>query len=66
MNQSGSHVGQSNLVMEDVDDAPWGKLVIRVINGVEGTLDEVVIAASEMRHVNVGVLEPALLSMGRE
>jgi len=45
--------------MEEVDDAPRVELVVRAVDGVEGALDEVVIAVSEMRDVYVGVLEPA-------
>jgi hypothetical protein len=60
------NVRRSDLVMEEVDDAPRVELVVRAVDGVEGALDEVVIAVSEMRNVDVGVLEPALLPTGKE
>lgn len=52
------HVRRSDLVMEEVDDAPRIELVVRPVDGVERSLDEVVILVGEMRHVDVGVLEP--------
>ena len=50
----------TNFVVKEVNGTPRIKFVIRTINCVEGTLDEVVVTISKMWNIYICVLEPVI------
>lgn len=53
-----SDVSASNLVVEEVNDTPWVQFVVWAVDGVECSLDKVVVIVGEVWDVHVSVLEP--------
>mmetsp|Transcript_25269 Transcript_25269/g.51570 ORF Transcript_25269/g.51570 Transcript_25269/m.51570 type:complete len:233 (+) Transcript_25269:577-1275(+) len=54
------HVGGTDLVVKEIDQAEGIELVVRTIDGVEGAADVGVILGGEVGDVDVGVLEPCV------
>mmetsp|Transcript_25938 Transcript_25938/g.44126 ORF Transcript_25938/g.44126 Transcript_25938/m.44126 type:complete len:210 (-) Transcript_25938:589-1218(-) len=54
------HMRRSNLVMQEVDQSPRIQLIVWTVNGMEGSLDVVVILVAKMRHIDIGVLQPCV------
>ena len=54
------NVSCANFVVKEVNGSPRIKFVIRTINCMEGTLDEVVVTISKMWNIYICVLEPVI------
>lgn len=52
------HMGCTNLMVQKVNQTPRIHLVVGTINGVQGSLDKVVVIQFEMRDICVCVLQP--------
>jgi hypothetical protein len=55
-------VGRSNLVMQEINRTPRIHFIVGTINGVQGSLDKVVVVFGKVRNVDICVLKPLYVS----